>query len=503
MNYQILNTVLSYTRTSSLYKESDIRDFLNLFEDKTKPCIYNDLMHTGTYQSTVSPEDYVKLYTPNGDVMLDANISSLNYMGPYEFRDEKWHRKVSVKKAITIIDSRYYWEGEGGVLFDSRQLYPSEPFFILELDMVYDANKGKAFIHSIDIALSKPTRPIDANKYSVILKSGTKYDSQVTSAGDSLVFNDFNEAFAAYNDYHLNDEDIRITPTELASCDSYNVLMLKYTPKHLRARGRVGFAPFGAYNVHGATSGLKSKSSGFEFGIDLGYTFTVGKAKMGPYIGLGMSASSVSLFMNDFAYDYPGLISDHNGNLYTRSYSVTKASEGIQLKDLVVPIYWSSEHKLNNVLKLTWDLGVKIYAPISTSLTPYQVNGTVSGVYSDNTTVTDSAEDALGIIDKSFTSFMVPVNYTRKDNDFSAFGNLGMEIRIMEDLSAALSLGYEQGLTWAYKTDNDVYFDAEKGILPLVYSTQTAQDIAVRSFIGCISLKRQAFWMSLGIKYRF
>lgn len=503
MNYQILNTVLSYTRTATLYKESDIRDFLNLFEDRTKPCIYNDMMHTGTYQSIISPEDYVKLYTPDGDVMLDASISSLNYMGPYEFRDSKWHRKVSVKKTITIIDSRYYWDGDGGVLFDSKQLYPNEPYFILELDMVYDADKDKAFIHAIDIALSKPLTHIDSDKYSVVLKSGTKYDSQVTSAGDSLAFNDFNEAFAAYNDFHLQDEDILITPTELASCDSYNVLRLNYIPKHLRARGRIGFAPFGAYNVHSATSGMKCASSCFEIGADLGYTFSVGKAKMGPYIGLGMSFSTVSLSMNDFAYDYPGLISDHNGELYTRSYSISEASEGIQLKDLIVPIYWAAEHRLNKTLKLTWDLGVKVYVPMNTTLTQYRVNGTVSGVYSDNTTVTDSAEDALGIIDKSFTSFMVPVNYSRKDNDFSLFGNLGLEVRIMEYLSAALSLGYEHGLTWAYKTENDVYFDAEKGILPLVYSPQTAQDIAVRSFIGCISFKRQAFWMSLGIKYRF
>lgn len=503
MNYQILNTVESYARTSTLYKESYVRDFLDLFEERTKQSVYNDMMNSKSYQSMISADEYVKQYTPDGDVVLDTDVSSLKFIGPFEFRDGKWHRKVTIQKTVKIIDSRYYSDGAGGVLYDSQQLYPKEPYFDLEIDMVYDAEKSKAFIYAIDIALSKPTTPIDAEKYSVILKSGTKYDSQVMSANNKLSFNDFDEAFAAYNDYSLKDEDVRITPTEVATCDFYNVLQLKYTPKHLRARARVGFAPFGAYNIATASDGLNTSSKGFEFCIDLGYTFSAGKAKMGPFIGVGISSSSIAMSMDDFAYAYPGKISDHNRKLYVRNYSITEATECLALKDLLIPFYWSAEHKLSDYLKLTWDLGVKFYIPMKTTLGPYKVEGSTFGVYSDGTKVTDSVEDALGTIDRSFSSFMVPVDYSRGKYDLSAFANLGLEVKIYGDLSAVAAVGYEHGLTWIYQSNNDVYFDSKEGIYPLVYSTQNKEDVAVRSFIGCISYKRQAFWMSLGLKYKF
>lgn len=503
MNYQILTTVEEYARTSTLYNDSYILDFGNLFADRTKSCVYNDMMNSKSYQAIVTPDEYIKQYTPGGDMMLETDVRSLKFIGPYEFKDGKWHRKVTVQKTMKIIDSRYYYDGAGGVLYDSEQLYPKEPYFDLEIELVYDAEKNKCFINAIDIALSKPTTPIDDEKYSVIIKSGTKYDSQVTSGNNNLSFNDFDEAFAKYNDYSLNDEDVKITPTEVASCDYYNVLQLKYTPKHFRARARAGFAPFGAYKITTESEGLNTSSKGFEFGFDLGYTFSVGKTKMGPFIGIGMSNSSIAMSKENFSYAYPGKISDHNKVLYVRNYSITKATENLALRDLLIPIYWGAENKLNDYLKLTWDLGAKLYFPMMTTLLPYTVKGLTFGVYDGGYTVNESEEDAFGEIDRSFSSFMVPVNYSRSKNDISAFANLGLEVKIYGDFSGIVAVGYEHGITKSYQSNNDIYFDANEGIYPLVYSTKSKEDIAVRSFIGSISYQRQAFWMSVGLKYKF
>lgn len=502
MNYRILATVEEYARTSTLYDDSYKQDFLKLFSDSGVACVYNDMMNSPLYQKKVSPEDYVRQYIPGGDMMLETDVASLRYVGPYEFRGGKWYRKVTVRKAMKIIDSRYYFDGAGGVLYDSAQLYPDEPYFDLELELVYDPAADRALINTVDIALSKPKTAIDADRYSVIVKSNTKYDSRLLSGGKNLVFNDFDETFAEYDSYGLSDEDVRIVPTELASCASYNVLQLKFVPKHLRLKARAAFAPFGAYDVQ-TSGGIDSKSSAMEFGLDIGYTFSAGSAKMGPFIGFAASMSKISLSKSAFSYDYPGLITDHSGVLYNRNYTISSAEESLSFTDLLIPVYWGAEHNLGQWVRLTWDIGAKFYIDMDLKNSEYTVSGKSSAEYSDVAQAADSQAEGLGAFDQSYTKFLVPVDYAREPYEISAFADLGFDVKISADWSANISFGYEYGLTWAYQSNMNEYFDAGEGILPFVYSVSEAKDIPVRSFLDCVSYRRQGFWMGVGFKYKF
>ena len=502
MNYRILEAIEEYTRTSTLYDISYQHDFLKLFGDVKSACIYNDLMNSPLYQKMVSPEDYVRQYTPGEDMMLETDVANLRYAGPYEFRNGKWYRKITVQKTIKIIDSRYYFDGAGGILYDSAQLYPDEPYFNLEIELVYDPASDKAMINAVDIALSKPKTPVDKDRYSVVIKSNTKYDQRVLSNGKALVFNDFDEAFAEYNTYGLNDEDVRIVSTEVASCELYNVLQLKFVPKHFRLKTHTSFAPFGAYDIQ-TSDGINAKSSAMEFGMDIGYTFSVGSAKMGPFIGLAASLSKIALSKYNFSYAYPGSITDHSGLLYTRNYTIDSAEEGLSFTDLLIPVYWGAEHNIGKRLRLTWDIGAKVYIDMNLKTSEYTVSGKSYATYSDGNTVADSQSNGLGAFNQAYTKFLVPVDYTREPYEISAFADLGFDVKFSADWSANISFGYEYGLTWAYQSSMSKYFDADEGILPFVYSVSETTDIPVRSFFDCISYRRQGLWINVGFKYKF
>ena len=65
MNILLLNTLDEYSRTCSLSDRDDVRDFLRLFADPEKVCVYNDLLGTVGYQDQVTPNSYTALVNPD------------------------------------------------------------------------------------------------------------------------------------------------------------------------------------------------------------------------------------------------------------------------------------------------------------------------------------------------------------------------------------------------------------------------------------------------------
>lgn len=500
MNYHILNAVDEYGRTSTLYNNSYKQDFLRLFINTGQECIYDDIMNSSMYRSMVSPKDYVNQFDTDGDVLLETDIKDFRYAGPFEFKNGKWYRKVEFSKSMRIIDSRYYYDGAGGVLYDMEHFYPGVPNKMV-MELAYDKERNRCFICSVDIVSPKPSSPIDNEKYSVIVKSGTKYDDRLLSEGGTLVYNEFDEAFIDYNKYSLKDEDVKIVPKELALCDNYNVIKLKFTPKHFRLKARASFAPFGAYHVDKTSPEINSKTSAIEFGVDLGYMFSAGKSRIGIFTGAAVSKSKLSFGAKELSYKYPGYITDFSEGFgggisyvnddYIREYHIKRATEGLDNIHFMVPLYVDFEQKISNLVNVGFSVGVKNYFNCSTSYTPYSIVGESSdGRYVD-------------FLDWTVSSFRHPVDFSNKPVDISVFGNIGIDVKLVSDLFLNISAGYEYGLTWLYRSAGNIYFSEEDNIFPVVYWGEQRKDIAERSFLDCISYKRQGIWLSFGLKYKF
>jgi hypothetical protein len=101
----------------------------------------------------------------------------------------------------------------------------------------------------------------------------------------------------------------------------------------------------------------------------------------------------------------------------------------------------------------------------------------------------------------SFESFIDPNTYEKNLFDLSAIANLGIDCNVVKNrLYVNASVGYEHGIMDSYVSNKQVYSNP---ILPKVDKNGSVEHVAVNSLISGLTIKRQALWISLGLKYKF
>jgi hypothetical protein len=178
-------------------------------------------------------------------------------------------------------------------------------------------------------------------------------------------------------------------------------------------------------------------------------------------------------------------------NSYT--YTITNAVEQVSYMDLYVPVYFEIEHMLGSKgrVMLSWNFGVKSYLNLSAKAKiPYTVTF--------NTRVNNNSN---GEETMSFDSFIEPNTYAKNLFDLSAIANLGVDCNVVKNrLFINASVGYEHGIMDSYVSNKQVYSNP---ILPKVDKNGNVEHVAVNSLISGLTIKRQALWISLGLKYKF
>lgn len=480
-NIALLGVLDEYERTCTFSETKDQHDFLKLFSREEESCIYNDLLGTDRFQTQVSPREYSGFARNDGSFLVRSSISDVRKEGDITYSGGKLYRRISFTKYVMIIDGTVYTEGEGGVLFDSSQAYDAKPDFRLYMDFSYDPESGECRIEGIQAAEEKPASPLDDSRFSVVVSSNSKYDADLTSRGEKLKFNEFGQSVAYWNDLDVNTGDVKLLATEQAHGDHYNVLSVGFKP--IRFRGKFyGNMAFGsAFDVKSSYSGLTSSSSAMNFGVDLGFEKSLAKKfRMGIYAGAGLSLGKINLEAPNVSYtlDYVSP---------SRKYAFS-AKESLKITDIIVPAYLEGELDLTKWLVLDIDLGARFYLNRQTSLSPYEVNGTVGGES----------------VQKEFTAFKDPADYTRKEYDIAVFGSLELDFAIIKNaLYAYLSGGYEFGLNPVYDSQERTYLQESNHVYPFYYSPVTNSDIPMRSLVGSISYSRKAGWAAAGLKIKF
>jgi hypothetical protein len=229
---------------------------------------------------------------------------------------------------------------------------------------------------------------------------------------------------------------------------------------------------------------------------------------MGFYTGVSLQESNISFGIDRVNYTYniysytpdnSGFNSDDLNNQVniSREYDNLEIRESINYKDFVVPAYIAFDHRFGNSLAFTWSVGAKFYFNSSTELDPYHVTG--------KATMSDSriAEN----IDIRFTEFMYP-SYYSNDQSISLIGGAGFNINLFKRMILlSVKAIYEYGLENIHTSEeNDIYTTWNSGggkKYPLIYSQSQGKDIATRSFLDCVSYKRQAIWLEGGLIFKF
>ena len=483
-NLAILDVFDQYERSSSLTEKSDSSLFVSLFSDINKKCVYNDLLGSKGYQTMVTPFAYLKAYPIDGSVIVQSSLSNISKAGDIYVENGLLHRKIACSKYLMLIDSNVFSDGEGGVLFDSSELYKDDPDFRLIFDFSYSPETKECKISSISAEKEKSHSPLDEDSFSVITKSSDKYDSYLKTRGNQISFNEFNQSFAYRDDIEMTHPDIIATPVEYNAGRRYNVIGFIYRPIFMRAKVYSDFAIGGSYRVVTSQEDIvKAKSGGFDLGVDIGFERPVSPNwKIGLYGGVGFNRSKITLMANDVQYDFE---LRHLG--IKRHYSFS-AEESLTLLDLFVPLYLELEINLGRRMVIDLDLGAKGYLNMKTTLSPYSVFGSFGGSH----------------VEESYTSFYYPEKYNRRTYDITPFARIEFDYGIIKNrLYAYASYGFDMAFVPSYESALNQYLVTYDNIYPFFYSIIQGKDIPSRSLIGTVSYTRSSNLISFGLKLKY
>lgn len=484
INTRLLDAIEQYEASASMSDRDSKYLFLELCDSSA--LIYSDLLdHAPGKRIPVA--EYVNRLQERQNVA--SEIKNVTSGRPF-WKEGAWHVQVQFSKSLSYND-------ENSVLFSSAEYYRAD--YGLTVEFAYDPQEDRCRIVDIQGDLKSDVRPLP-ERFLVISKN-SENDLRLLSGKEHLAFNSFDQAFAKPGSLSSWHDDVRIKADTLARTEHYDLLQLKYTKTHWRAKVRAGITLGSAFKLSTPVSFSASSSSAFETGVDIGYAIPIGRSlSLGIYTGIALSSSKLSLETGQIGYSYR--TTDRNGATYLRQYEIERITEGVQYTDMVVPVYLSFEHKLARNLSLGWNLGAKIYLNSSVKVEPYHITGRVFGDY-HGLSITEQPENAFGTIDRDYEHFLYPSNYGNSTS-MSLAGGLSVNYNVLQQrMFVYVKFSYEAGMGQLHESNETPYFSASEQLYPLVYSGHLREDVATRSFMDCVSFSRQAMWLELGLMFKF
>lgn len=482
INYQALRVVEQYETLSALNNDDARSEFIYLF-DKQNIKIYNDILGHPNNSPKIGLRAYVEYLTKQKSVSY--KIKDLTKLNMVQMADG-WHTIVSFRKHLNYIDNN-------GISFSSQEYYEADHEIVM--DIRYDSKSKCSYISSIDGKINSSRKNLP-DKFIVLDRSSDEIYKKWFK--QSLTYNKFGQAFVdAWDASVVNEIDVHVNNKIITQTDRYEYLKLGYKKTPGRLKTRFAITPGQAFKVTSPVTLSQQKSMALEATIDLGGTFKLGKnSVMGFFAGVGVSKSSLYFQKDNMTYDCLIGGASLQSDRVLRSYSIS-ASEGLSYLDLVVPVYIGFEHRLAKVVSLVWNVGVKTYINLGTTVDQYRVFGTIS----------QNGEQTS--IDNRYLSFVHPNKYSVaapfSAPSWSGVGMLGFNFNLYKQrLYAGLMAGYEYGLGMLHSSDENLLLNANKNIYPLVPSgKEMTNNIATRSFMDCVSYRRQGFWLEASIMFKF
>lgn len=489
INALMLSTLSEYQLLAPMVSYSDRLALVRLFEHAASPSVFCDIAGTPTYQSMVTPKEYVELVDTDGGSFLSINMSRIRKKGDFVLVDGKWHRHVTMEKELLYIDASTYKGGAGGVFFDAATLYGDRRTpFQLDFDLVYDPAEDRCLISSITAPGSRPSSVLDNGFVYVVLNPNDEVFDHLNYNGGALSYNEYGQTMITdLNALSFDSDDYKLLINTEASSSVYDVLSLGFKRlHHYRIKPHYDMTLGNAFypGSYPDKVNFAHSSKASEVRLDLGLLFvTRPKSHFGLYVGAGYSQSQICLEASDFEYDFmPGV-----------TYSIGKASETLGFTDIVFPLYLEKEWKIGSRLHTTFDFGAKLYLNIDNQMLEAY---TVSGIQNNRDFLLDSRE----------TGFHQPQSFAKEPLDVSLFAGLSLDARIIGPVYGFLSLGYEFGLPFfmpAYKPETLTEYyapDLMNPIFPVEYTV--GNDQLYRSMVGSVDFTRRSLWLSVGLNFK-
>lgn len=352
--------------------------FNALFVSDEAP-VYNDLIGIA-YEKSLPVGEYARLMSENSETTR-ASISNLVCQSPYPYRDDdgRWTMKCTFDKKISLTN-------ECGIEFASDFFNNSDYHLSAIIVYVPDENdpdnldKGKWQFQQID-GETQPKIQL-AEGYHVVIKKSER-DADVLFDNKPLLFNKKGQAFVSPTGRFVYSSDLDVVVKEVVDDEQCNKTHLKYSTKSWRIKPNFSMSLGKPLTVANESKFNSVGSKAISFGVDAGYIFpTKGKIKIGAFMGLGISSSSLDLSLQQDEYSFT---TDHDvdGDTYKRIYENLNVSQTTKIKEFSIPVYADFDWRFSRWGSFYIDLGLKLNMNMSTTAGDFEGKaGEVYGIYS-------------------------------------------------------------------------------------------------------------------------
>lgn len=482
--------------------------FRAMFVDGQAP-VYNDLIGIAKGQ-TLTVKDYVSIMSTQSSTTR-VEIKNIDKQSIFQ-EGNTW-------KIVCTFDKYVNLTSTCGIEFASDYFNASD--YKLTATIVYNPEGNSCLFEKIE-GTAEPIRTL-SDDYRVF-KSSNPRDKEVLYNGKQIEFNAMGQAFIGGNGtFVYKDPDVQLKIVEDdPQCRTWH---MAYKPKPFRLKLHYDFGLGNEYS-HSETNLLSDvKTSGSNFGVDLGYIFpSKSKFKIGAFVGIGMTQSNLnmSFLSNDYAYSSKADVDNDN---YIRHYSNLNVTQKEKINDLTIPVYFDFGLHFSPIVSMYFDLGAKFNINLSHSLAALE--GKVSEIYGIypqygnlymgyNWTSSHNISYNGFAKDYTFTTENIDILLGDVSTSIDLFGAIGFRISIPKTpLAIDFGVNYLMGLTDIMTTSDgdmlsltsmqnqDSYTAGRKAVL---YNTIVGAESTehFRSLSTAFSsVRRQALRFSIGLLLKF
>ncbi len=501
INLKVLNVIELYERASKLSDDEERYIFRELFAESDSTRIFMDLMGMDNYMGQVSVKQYMDAVEAN---MIGIDVGLYNVRrGKMSFDGDVWKIPVSFMKRVSYFDNN-------GVLFSTDEFYKGAKYDYM-MTLAYNPVEDMCRISSIDGNITSVIQ-FPSGRFYVMSKDPGMSAKELKRENklfeqNNLKYNSFDQVFVSGSELEPWHRDIRIKREVIQPAGNYDIIKLKYNK--LKWRGKIRYAHtynndkygFGAFKAFSSNQDkITTRSNATEYGFDIGRAALVGRGgSLSIYTGAALSKSNVSFSKDDFEYRYstvdPGnTANDYNDASvnYTRIYKIDEVKESVSYTDIVVPLYVSWDPSLGKWMHWSFSAGMKFYFNRDVEASSLDFKGKVT--YGDKVS-------ELG----SYDRFLTTTRYCEPFSYSMAFGfEWDFAIPWCKRYAYIYAkASYEYGLSGYYHDAGNRRRFFSESDYPLVYSAVENKDIAVKSFLSSVDLRRQALWFELGLMFKF